>query len=107
MNDNFPVISTQGLESQREFTLNPRFWAAVEDCLVSFHQINRSEAAEKVNSLGRGLTAYSDEKLRFSGMIYHAEAWQIACNLASHDLPIGQHQKEYDALLAQHGLFAG
>jgi len=29
------------------------FWAAVEDCLVSFHYFERDKAAEKVTTLWR------------------------------------------------------
>ena len=83
----------------------PHFWAAVEDCLVTFHQLKRCEAAEKVTSLWRRLpTALDDSNPAFSDMIYHAEPWQIACNLADHDLPIAGHQRAYRALLIRNGL---
>ena len=83
----------------------PHFWAAVEDCLVTFHQLNHCEAAEKVTRLGRRLpTALDDSNPAFSDIIYHAEPWQIACNLVDHDLPIAGHQPAYQALLIRNGL---
>jgi hypothetical protein len=39
-------------------------------------------------------------------MIYHAEPWQIACNLADNDLPIADHQPEYQTLLERNGLLS-
>jgi hypothetical protein len=83
----------------------PHFWAAVEDCLVTFHQLKRCDAAEKVTSLWRRLpTVLDDSNPAFSEMIYHAEPGQIACNLASHDLPIAEYQTAYQALLERNGL---
>jgi hypothetical protein len=85
----------------------PHFWAAVEDCLVTFHQLNPSDAAEKVMSLWRRLpTALQDSDPAFSDMIYHAEPWQIACNLVNRDLPIAEYQPKYQALLLRNGLIA-
>ncbi len=85
----------------------PHFWAAVEDCLVTFHALKPCEAAEKVTSLWRRLPiALDDSNSAFSDMIYHAEPWQIACNLANHDLPVAEHQPAYQALLLRNGLIA-
>ncbi len=83
------------------------FWAAVEDCLVTFHRFQRSQAAETVAGLLRRLpTTIDDGKPGLEDMIYHAEPWQIACNLANEDLPVAEHQVEYQALLARNGLSA-
>lgn len=85
----------------------PHFWAAVEDCLVTFHQLKRCDAADKVTSLWRRLpAALDDSNPAFSDMIYHAEPWQIACNLAGSDLPVAGHQPEYQALLLRNGLIS-
>ena len=86
----------------------PHFWTAVEDCLVTFHHLQRCTAAEKVTSLWRKLpTSLDGSGTRFSDMIYHAEPWQIACNLAGNDLPIAAYQEAYQALLARNGLMNG
>ena len=77
------------------------FWGAVEDCLVSFHNLQREAAAGKVTSLWRrlrepdgyqGATSYAD-------MIYHEEPWYIACNLAGSDVSIQEHQSSYEKIL--------
>jgi hypothetical protein len=83
----------------------PHFWSAVEDCLVTFHQLDRPEAAEMVTSLWLRLpTAQDGAYPGFEDMIYHAEPWQIACNLANSDLLIAGYQEAYQALLMRNGL---
>jgi hypothetical protein len=81
------------------------FWAAIEDCLVTFHGEQRCAAAEKVSAVWRRLPVMAGQaSSTYSDMIYHAEPWQIACNLAQNDLPVSQYQAEYQALLARNGL---
>ncbi|SPF44209.1 hypothetical protein SBA4_3190004 [Candidatus Sulfopaludibacter sp. SbA4] len=86
------------------------FWAAVEDCLVEFHAQSRGAAAEKVVALWKRLaeiesTARKDEP-SYSDMIYHAEPWYIACNLAENpDLPLDSEKEgPYTAILKQNHL---
>ena len=83
------------------------FWAAVEDCLVTFHAMQRTEAAAKVTDLWHRLPFASDGANRdYEDMIYHAEPWQIACNLAGNDLDVTAYQAAYQALLQRNGLSA-
>jgi hypothetical protein len=50
------------------------FWAAVEDCLVTFHAMQRTEAAAKVTDLWHRLPFALDGANRdYEDMIYHAE----------------------------------
>jgi hypothetical protein len=84
----------------------PRFWAAVEDCLVTFHKLKRCEAAEKVTGLWRALPSTLGKSTPLADMIYHAEPWQIACNLAEEDLPIARYQRKYQEVLKQNGLIS-
>jgi hypothetical protein len=37
-------------------------------------------------------------------MIYHAEPWYIACNLAGEGLPVSPYQSEYSDVLRQNQL---
>ena len=83
------------------------FWAAVEDCLVQFHDFERDRAAETVTGLWRQLPKGPGGKCdepSFEDMIYHAEPWYIACNLAERDLSLDQHQSEYRDLLRRNEL---
>jgi hypothetical protein len=78
------------------------FWAAVEDCLVQFHNMERDAAAETVTGLWcrlpRGATPEGEES-SFEDMIYHAEPWYIACNLVGEELPLDQNRSRYEAVL--------
>jgi hypothetical protein len=83
------------------------FWSAVEDCLVRFHQFEREKAAEKVTVMWRQLPRGPETKCNepsFDDMIYHAEPWHIACNLAGEDLPLNPYQSEYREVLRQNQL---
>ncbi|HEY3454496.1 MAG TPA: hypothetical protein VGK64_07815 [Bryobacteraceae bacterium] len=83
------------------------FWATVEDCLVNFHHFERDKAAERVTTLWRQLPKGPEAKCdepSFEDMIYHAEPWYIACNLAENDLPLTQYQSEYRNILRQNQL---
>jgi hypothetical protein len=88
-------------------TMASNFWAAVEDCLVQFHQMERDAAAETVTSLWRRLPrgpASECEESSFEDMIYHAEPWYIACNLAGNELPLDQNRSRYEAVLKDNQL---
>jgi hypothetical protein len=83
------------------------FWSAVEDCLVHFHQFERDKAAERVTALWRQLPRGPEAKCNepsFDDMIYHAEPWQIACNLTGRDLPLDRYQSEYREVLRRNQL---
>jgi hypothetical protein len=83
------------------------FWAAVEDCLVNFHRLERGAAAEKVTTLWRQLPKGPNGKCdepSFEDMIYHAEPWYIACNLAGEDLPLTEYESRYQDVLRQNEL---
>ena len=83
------------------------FWAAVEDCLVGFHGMQRETAAEMVTSFWRRLPQGPVENSNgssFADMIYHSEPWYIACNLADRELPLRAHQAGYNEILKQNHL---
>jgi len=85
-----------------EASLACYFWSAIEDFLVQFHNFERSLAAETATTCLRQLPTPAGE--HFGGlcadhMIYHAEPWYIACNLAQQDLSLSQYQREYRNVL--------
>jgi len=81
------------------------FWAAVQDCLVEFHHLERGVAAAQVTSLWRRLPkGPSGDGPSFEDMIYHEEPWYIACNLAGTELPLRQYQPACHDLLKRNGL---
>jgi hypothetical protein len=84
-----------------------RFWSAVQDCLVEFHQFDRERAAENVTAAWRRIPWEQERKPThpsFDDMIYHAEPWSIACNLAGNDFPIGPNEPQYRQILRQNHL---
>lgn len=90
------------------------FWAAVEDCLVEFHKMSRGDAAKKVTDFWRRLANLSprptndrdfqEASYQFDDMIYHAQPWYIACNLAEEELPIEPNKRAYEEILRQNHL---
>ncbi|MBV9039255.1 MAG: hypothetical protein JO182_32525 [Acidobacteriaceae bacterium] len=83
------------------------FWAAVEDCLVQFHQMERSQAAMKVTELWRRLPTEPKPRCGeplLDEMIYHAEPWYIACNLAGAEPTLDFYQAAYTDVLKKNGL---
>jgi len=102
--------------SKRTMTMRqlaPAFWAAVEDCLVEFHRFSRSMAAEKVIDFRQRLENISipstGERRGETGpaladMIYHAEPWYLACNLAGEEIALAPNRTAYDEILVKNQL---
>jgi hypothetical protein len=80
------------------------FWAAVTDCLVTFHHYERKAANEEVTGFWCRLKLRKDHSAEckepsLDDMIYHSEPWYIACNLAQEELSLTQHQEAYESIL--------
>jgi hypothetical protein len=78
------------------------FWAVTVDCLVEFHRLAPEEADARVASLR--------ERLARSGartMVYHAEPFDVACDLAGVELDRTPVEMEYERMLAGSGGAAG
>src|SRR5262249_18463016 len=95
--------------------LAAEFWAAVEDCLVSFHCFSRNEAAGKVTEAWRRLANLDESSIApgepaqgtqdsLQDMIYHAEPWYLACNLANQEKDLSQYRTQYEQILKQNHL---
>jgi hypothetical protein len=88
------------------FALRTSFWKTVEDCLVAFHNQN-AFAAQKIVCDYRERLA--DEARQFGpdwmeDLIYHAEPWQLACDLAGTQLDVNDYRAEYETLRSRNGL---
>jgi len=46
----------------------------------------------------------TESQLSFNDMIYHAEPWDIACNLANNPIRVGPNSSAYDRILQQNQL---
>jgi len=94
--------------------LAAEFWAAVEDCLVSFHCFSRNDAAGKVTEAWRRLATLDsatspgetdrEPQDSFQDMIYHAEPWYLACNLANQEKDLSHYRLQYEQILKQNHL---
>ena len=83
--------------------VNEQFWQVVEDCLVELHGRSRSDAVTLVQGL--------HDRLRASppgtdiNLIYHAEQFEIANDLAGEKLNRRERAHEYDRIV--HRYYAG
>ena len=84
--------------------LASHFWTAIEESLVQFHGLERHGTAQKVARLRLQLAedaALDVGEPSFDDLIYHAEPWYIACDLAGDELPLNGHRSAYVSLLRQ------
>jgi hypothetical protein len=84
----------------RDVTVPPKrrpLWAVVEHCLVEIHGLSRRDARQRVAWLLEDLA--STPPALDSEIIYHAEQFDIACNLAGRDLDRAEHDQTYRRIL--------
>jgi hypothetical protein len=84
-----------------------RFWLVVEDCLIQFHQVDVLGAIQRARSARQ--TAESTPADIVGDLIYHAEPFYIACDIAGiDDIPeqerlLVKYQSPYESILKKHG----
>lgn len=78
------------------------FWQVVKACLAQFHGFSESEAEEasmsfckRIGSPPAGLS---------SDIFYHAEPFDVACDVARKTLPLdySDYRQQYDLILNKH-----
>jgi hypothetical protein len=84
------------------------------DCLVEFHRVSPDTAQQMVSDLKERLASLAvpapsgDDggrgQLSYDDMIYHAEPWDIACNLANNPIRVERNSAAYDRILQQNQL---
>lgn len=70
------------------------FWEAVVDCLVEFHRMPREEAAPKVREW-RVILDWGDASPFVPDIIYHAEPFDLANDIAQRKLDINDYSDAY------------
>lgn len=76
------------------------FWSVVEECLVKFHN-QEKKAAHLASQLLR--EKIESPPVGISGDIfYHAEPFNVACDIAGKELPLNRFRKQYEQILSQH-----
>ncbi len=83
------------------------FWLVVEDCLIRFHRFDPLGAIQRARS---ARLASESAPVGIAGdVIYHAEPFYVACDIAGiEDVPeqerlLVQHRASYDPILKTHG----
>jgi hypothetical protein len=68
------------------------YWAVVEHCIREFHPKRSASALKKLAELQKMLMNRSLEEFE---LFFHAEPFDVACDLASHRLNVEDHMKRY------------
>ena len=78
------------------------FWQVVKACLAEFHGFSESEAEEA--GIGLRERIESPPASMSSDVFYHAEPFDVACDLAGNPLPLdhSDYRHAYDRILNKH-----
>ena len=75
-----------------------RFWQIVEECLVTIHGLQRDEARRKRVALRERLE--SPPTGMSSEILYHAEPFDIACDIAKQPRERSDYREQYNQILS-------
>ena len=78
-------------------TSKESFWTTVEDCLVSFHDVERTKAREMVDGLQARISSLPEDLNK--DIIYHEEPFYVANNLTGKAVLLTEHKCAYDAIM--------
>jgi hypothetical protein len=78
-----------------------RYWRIVQDCLTVLHHWSLPLAEAGIAQLRERLAVREDPG--FPVMIYHAEPFDVACDLAAQQLDYTAHREAYEAILYRAG----
>jgi hypothetical protein len=76
------------------------FWGVVQDCLVEIHDLPKRQAATLAAGLRKRIETPPPGVV--GEIFYHAEPFDVACDLAQRRLNIRDHARQYSALLSRH-----
>lgn len=78
------------------------FWQVVKACLAQFHGFSESEAEEATMRFRKRIE--SPPASLSSDIFYHAEPFDVACDVARKPLPLGlsDYRHQYDLILNEH-----
>jgi hypothetical protein len=82
------------------------YWGTIEDCLVEIHGMKRREAQQRLSAFRLELEVLPPGVN--PDFIYHAEQFDVACDLAGRQLDQAPHQDAYDRIvLRYYGISGG
>lgn len=76
------------------------FWHVVRACLMTFHEFSDSEAGEKSMALRERIEA--PPAGMSSDIFYHAEPFDVACDIAGKPRDLSECREQYDTILREH-----
>jgi len=69
-----------------------RFWSIVRQCIRKFHACHVSKTLAEATRLRKKVNGMPVEQME---LFYHAEPFDVACNLADNVLEVKDHLEEY------------
>lgn len=76
------------------------FWEVVEECLIAIHGLTKPEAHRR--SLDLRTRIESAPAGMSSDIFYHAEPFDVACDIAGNQLDVSQYRPHYEPILQRH-----
>jgi hypothetical protein len=76
------------------------FWDVVEDCLVEIHGLSKPAAHQRSVDLRARIE--SPPTGMSSEIFYHAEPFDVACDIAGRQLDLSHYRFQYDYILNRH-----
>ncbi len=78
------------------------FWNVVEDCLVEVHGLPRQDAHQRSMDLRTRIESPLPGIGISSEIFYHADPFDVACDIVGNQLDILQYFPQYDPILERH-----
>jgi hypothetical protein len=76
------------------------FWKIVEECLITIHGLTKPEAYRKSLDLRTRIEAAPAGMS--SDIFYHAEPFDVACDIAGNQLDASQYHQQCEPILHRH-----
>jgi hypothetical protein len=76
------------------------FWEVVEECLTAIHGLTKLEAHRR--SLDLRTRIETAPAGMSSDIFYHAEPFDVACDIAGNQLNVSQYRQQYEPILHRH-----
>ena len=76
------------------------FWEVVEECLIVIHGFSKPEAYRRSLDLRTRIEAAPAGMS--SDVFYHAEPFDVACDIAGKQLDLAQYRGQYEPILQRH-----
>jgi hypothetical protein len=76
------------------------FWRVVEECLIAIHGLTKPEAHRR--SLDLRTRIETAPEGMSSDIFYHAEPFDVACDIAGNQLNVSQYRQQYELILHRH-----